>query len=170
MSVTHHELRCLRDEALDARAHGDHQDALIYNASVEVDSLGEHIIGLRRHAVPECVVQALLGLARDLLASNAREAGCERALIGGLDGLATVTHLSERRGLTLTARPGTLKQLAAEVRAAQDDGSIQALIARTPRARLTSRSLCHELGRSRGERLMAALGGAPHLTAEPVAA
>lgn len=49
--------------------------------------------------------------------------------------------------------------------AAVDDGTIRDLIAATPRARLTSSSLLHEMGAGRGQRLMAALGGVPTLSA-----
>lgn len=135
--------------ALDARARNTRQAWLLDNDAPGVDSLGEHIDELPRYGVPASVVRDMRRLLAEVVASNDLEGEDERMLAGSLETLAQ---------RPVPARRMSDKELAAAIRRAQDAGTIDALIAETPRVRLTSRNLLTALRKTRAEALMRSLG------------
>jgi hypothetical protein len=140
--------------AMDARGANLEQTALIFNPSVEIDSLGELPAVLLRHGAPEALVAQMVTLCRRVLESNVAEGNCEMGLAGLLE-----DHVDRARTLPLELR-STAKQIAARLRGPLavllqpgGDGiewckaswTVRDELAATPREQLLAPAVRHEL-------------------------
>lgn len=165
-------LRAATHVAIEGHAVNRTEALRLYNPDPEINSLGERIIALRRHGVPPAVVGELIRDVREIIALNDREGGCHTQLAGDLEQLYRAAA-GEARGVaaaitvrgivnalreplaTLVSPAGHSAAVVTRARARVTD-----VVATTPRERLLSPSVAHELGGRRYRLLTNLAGGA----------
>jgi hypothetical protein len=143
---------------IDAQVENDHQAALLFNTTPEVDSALERVCALRAHGVPQHVIGQLIDDLVAVYRSNERERRHERTAAGNIDqSLRGATQAITVKGFARSASvllAGLDKPGAKGVMARR---ALMRLCAENP-AVLAARSLRHEIGASRHDRLMDELG------------
>jgi hypothetical protein len=163
--VPSHTIRTTLGLTLNSIALNDAQRLVCFNPDPEVNSLGERIASLRTYGVPEPVIKALFGDVKAVLELNAIEGANERQTAGELDQLATVINDAERNGTSRAAHAvvaaESIKQIACQLRPhlavlrgdgehdgtawSVADATVRDVIRRTPRSRLLSPTMHHQL-------------------------
>lgn len=161
--MRHPDLDTAATRTLDAQALNGRQHRALYDPSAEIDSVAEKILALRRFDVPDHAIRELLLNVRDILAMNASERHAEHDVQGAVDrvrrtpdliGILTIKTLARELREDLAVLSGTGgDRITAALR-------LNDTIRRTPRDRLLSQSLRHELGANRHDLLTTLVGQA----------
>jgi hypothetical protein len=160
MTPAAHTIRIALNDAMEAQALGDAEAQRLYNPDPDINSLAERLLQLRAHNVPEPHLQAIFTDLRAVIQLNTAQTSHDAAVSGQLDELATSLHrdttqATVTRALGIHALARALRPALAVLQAPASHSAseyvravrdIDRIITTTPRSRLLSHSVRHELG------------------------